>query len=118
MLLPIGKAHEESETELEMATDSYLKHLNFQEKNAFQYQSSIQWFDQNTLANLTAHKIIQTFSFNIPNFTLTSGKMLDYPLMPLYRKNIDDGVADAELCNHMNPTQNLELAETFAKMLK
>ena len=117
-LLPIGKAQEESETELEMAADSYLKHLNFTEKNAFQYQSSVQWFDQNTLANLSSHKITQAFSFKIPNFSLTSGKILDYTLMPLYAKNMDDGIADSELCNHMTSKQNLELAEEFAEMLK
>ena len=118
VLLPIGKAHEESQTDIEIASDSYLKHLDFAEKNAFQYKSSIQWFDQNTLAELTSHKIVQAFSFNIPNFSLTNGKILDYPLMPLYRKNIDNGVTDSELCNHMTPKQNLDLAETFAKMLK
>ena len=118
LLLPIGKAHEESQTDLEVATDSYLKHLNFTEKNAFQYQTSIQWFDQNTLAKLSAHKITQAFSFEIPNFSLTSGKILDYPLMPLYRENIDNGIADSELCNHMTPKQNSDLAQTFAEMLK
>ena len=117
-LLPLWALHEQSETELEKATDLYVKHLDFSDKNAFQYNSSIQWFDQNTLKNLDPkHKIIQAFSFEKPDFELTHGKILDYPIMPIYLKNKEEGYKDQDLYNHLTPEQNEDLANKFVNML-
>jgi hypothetical protein len=118
VLLPAWAAEEESYTELEKAADLFRKHLDFPKKNAFQYQSSIQWFDQNILKKLEEnHKIVQAFSFSKPDFVLKSGKILEYPLMPIYLENIQKGHKDNELYNHLTPEQNKKLAEKFTSML-
>ena len=117
-LLPLWATEEKSETELEKATDLYIKHLDFKEKNAFQYMSAIQWFDQNILSKLESkHKIVQAFSFENPGFDLASGKILAEPMMPTYLKNKENGCKDEDLYNHLTPEQNIKMADKLVNML-
>ena len=119
VLLPAGSAAEKSETELEMAADMYRKHLDFEDKNEFQYRSSVQWFDQNTLKALEKdHKIIQAFSFDKPEWHLSSGKIVNEPFCPSYRENKYKGIPNTNLINHMTPEQNEDIAESFSRLLK
>tara|TARA_B100001027_G_C16149571_1_gene277441 strand:- start:84 stop:734 length:651 start_codon:yes stop_codon:yes gene_type:complete len=118
VLLPASSADEKSETELEIATDMYRQHLDFQDKNEFQYRSSVQWFDQNTLKALQKqHKILQMFSFDKPEWGLYSGKIYDQALYPTYFENMQQGIDDKDLINHMTPKQNEDLAEKFSYLL-
>ena len=96
----------------------YLKYLDFKDKNEFQFHSSVQWFDQNTLKQLQSqHKILQVFSFEKPLFKLNSGKIFSQPLMPIYLENMRQGIQDKDLINHMTPDQNVDLAEKFSNLL-
>ena len=118
VLLPAWAADEKSETSLEVAADMYHKHLDFKEKNEFQFKSSVQWFDQNTLKVLQSkHKILQVFSFEKPNFKLESGKIFTQPLMPLYLENMRRGIKDNDLINHMTVDQNENLSEQLKSLL-
>lgn len=118
VLLPAWAAGDKSETQLELATDMYLKYLDFKDKNEFQFNSSVQWFDQNTLKQLQSqHKILQVFSFEKPLFKLNSGKIFSQPLMPIYLENMRQGIQDKDLINHMTPDQNADLAEKFSNLL-
>ena len=119
VLLPAGSAAEKSETELELAADMYRKHLDFKHKNELQYRSSVQWFDQNILKELeTDHKIIQAFSFEKPAWQLSSGKVMREQFFPKYIENMNKGIADSNLINHMTAEQNEEMAESFNKLFK
>ena len=119
VLLPAGSAAEKSETELELAADMYRKHLDFKHKNELQYRSSVQWFDQNILKELeTDHKIIQAFSFEKPAWQLSSGKVMREQFFPKYIENMNKGIADSNLINHMTAEQNEEIAESFNKLFK
>ena len=119
VLLPVWASDEKSVTELEIASDLYRKHLDFKDLNQFQYQSSVQWFDQNILSKLqNEHKIIQIFSFEKPNFELHSGKIFSQALYPNYFENMRQGIPDKNLFNHMTPDQNENLAESLSIIFK
>ena len=119
VLLPASTAEEKSETELEVATDMYLKHLDFKNKNEFQFKSSVQWFDQNTLKGLQPqHEILQMFSFVKPQWKLYAGKIFDRALYPTYFENMQQGIDDRDLINHMTPNQNEDLANECSVLLK
>ncbi len=119
VLLPAWASDEKSVTELEIAADLYRKHLDFKDLNKFQYQSSVQWFDQNILSKLqNEHKIIQIFSFEKPNFELHSGKIFPQALYPNYFENMRQGIPDENLFNHMTPDQNENLAESLSFIFK
>ena len=102
-----------------ISSDLYRKHLDFKDLNLFQYQSSVQWFDQNILSKLqNEHKIIQIFSFEKPNFELHSGKIFPQALYPNYFENMRQGIPDENLFNHMTPDQNENLAESLSFIFK
>ncbi len=119
VLLPAWASDQTSETELELAADMYRKHLDFKDLNAFQYQSCVQWFDQNILSKLVSqHKIIQMFSFEKPKFELHSGKIYSKALYPNYFENMRNNIDDKDLINHMTPEQNKLLAEELSLLCK
>ena len=111
-ILPINHASETSHTELERSCDLYLKNLDFDNLNRFRYTACVQWFDQNILRELTKdHNILQAFGFDAMGIKLTSGHVLDYTFQPLHQKNLEAGMEEDQLINHLTAEQNIMIAE-------
>ena len=118
VLLPAWAMGERSQNDLERACDSYMKHLDFPKINLFKYKACVEWFDQTVIRTLPSrHKVVQAFSFDAYGVNITGSPVLDYTFKPLYQQNIDKGIAEEDLINHMTPQQNKDLAEKFSNLL-
>ena len=118
VLLPAWAMGEQSQNDLERACDSYMKHLDFPKINLFKYKACVEWFDQNVIRTLPSrYRVVQAFSFNTYGVTITGSPVLDYNFMPLYQQNMDKGISNDLLPNHLTAEQYANVADDLHRLI-